>query len=208
MVNKERLGAFIDAVVAVVMTIMLLEFEIPKSGSILEFLHANLVYLIAYALSFVYVTTSWFNQQYMMQHAKRITRRIYISCMLWLASLSLLPVLAAWTGRTVNLFESLGLHSPKAPALFFLIMIFLWGIAYVHMTNAFIADNPDDTAAIIQEMEVTKFLGTKLWMGIFAIAIVLTWFYPPLVFVYTAAEMGLAVYRSQNKKERKEKSAD
>ena len=200
MVNKERLGAFIDAVVAVVMTIMLLEFEIPKSGSIMEFLHANLVYLIAYGLSFIYVTTSWFNQQYMMQHAKQITRKIYISCMLWLASLSLLPVLAAWTGRTINLFEDLGLHSSKAPALLFLVMIFLWGIAYMHMTKAFIADNPDDTAVVITEMEVTKFLGTKLWMGIFAVAIVLTWFYPPLVFVYTAAEMGLAVYRSQNRK--------
>ena len=40
------------------MTIMLLEFELPKTGGILDFLKDNLVYLIAYLLSFIYVTIS------------------------------------------------------------------------------------------------------------------------------------------------------
>ncbi|MCC4119766.1 TMEM175 family protein [Lactococcus lactis] len=60
MVSKGRLAGFIDAIIAVIMTIMLLEFELPKTGGILDFLKDNLVYLIAYLLSFIYVTTSWF----------------------------------------------------------------------------------------------------------------------------------------------------
>jgi len=90
MVSKGRLAGFIDAIIAVVMTIMLLEFELPKTGGIIEFLRDNLVYLIAYLLSFIYVTTSWFNQQYMLQQAENISRRIYHSCMLWVLSLSML----------------------------------------------------------------------------------------------------------------------
>ncbi|TKV26095.1 DUF1211 domain-containing protein, partial [Citrobacter sp. TBCS-11] len=73
MVSKGRLAGFIDAIIAVVMTIMLLEFELPKTGGIIEFLRDNLVYLIAYLLSFIYVTTSWFNQQYMLQQAENIS---------------------------------------------------------------------------------------------------------------------------------------
>ena len=72
MVSKGRLAGFIDAIIAVVMTIMLLEFELPKTGGIIEFLRDNLVYLIAYLLSFIYVTTSWFNQQYMLQQAETL----------------------------------------------------------------------------------------------------------------------------------------
>ena len=72
MVSKGRLAGFIDAIIAVVMTIMLLEFELPKTGGIIEFLRDNLVYLIAYLLSFIYVTTSWFNQQYMIQQAETL----------------------------------------------------------------------------------------------------------------------------------------
>ncbi|WP_259765234.1 TMEM175 family protein [Lactococcus lactis] len=82
MVSKGRLAGFIDAIIAVIMTIMLLEFELPKTGGILDFLKDNLVYLIAYLLSFIYVTTSWFNQQYMLSQAEKITRRIYHSCMI------------------------------------------------------------------------------------------------------------------------------
>ena len=101
------------------MTIMLLEFELPKTGGILDFLKDNLVYLIAYLLSFIYVTTSWFNQQYMLSQAEKITRRIYHSCMIWVLSLSMLPVLSAWAGRTMDFFQDFGIHSPKAlPTLY------------------------------------------------------------------------------------------
>ena len=46
MVSKGRLAGFIDAIIAVIMTIMLLEFELPKTGGILDFLKDNLVLLI------------------------------------------------------------------------------------------------------------------------------------------------------------------
>lgn len=201
MVSKERLAGFIDAVIAVVMTVMLLEFDIPKSGSILEFLHENLVYLIAYALSFIYVVTSWFNQQYMLKLAENITRKIYRSCMIWVASLSLLPVLAAWTGRTINLFDDLGLHSPKAPALLFCAMIFLWGYAYLYMSRCFIADNPDEKAQVIKEMEVLNYLSSPIYPIGMIITLIITFFYPPFVFIYTSVEMIYAFIISNNHKE-------
>lgn len=196
MVSKGRLAGFIDAIIAVIMTIMLLEFELPKTGGILDFLKDNLVYLIAYLLSFIYVTTSWFNQQYMLSQAEKITRRIYHSCMIWVLSLSMLPVLSAWAGRTMDFFHDFGIHSPKAPALLF----YIWGFAYSYMTDCFIADNPKEKAELIAQMEVYHYLRNPFWKIGMVISFIITFFYPPFVFIYTAGEMIIATIRSQNKK--------
>ena len=200
MVYKGRLAGFIDAIIAVIMTIMLLEFELPKTGGILDFLKDNLVYLIAYLLSFIYVTTSWFNQQYMLSQAEKITRRIYHSCMIWVLSLSMLPVLSAWAGRTMDFFHDFGIHSPKAPALLFIVMIYIWGFAYSYMTDCFIADNPKEKAELIAQMEVYHYLRNPFWKIGMVISFIITFFYPPFVFIYTAGEMIIATIRSQNKK--------
>lgn len=182
------------------MTIMLLEFELPKTGGILDFLKDNLVYLIAYLLSFIYVTTSWFNQQYMLSQAEKITRRIYHSCMIWVLSLSMLPVLSAWAGRTMDFFQDFGIHSPKAPALLFIVMIYIWGFAYSYMTDCFIADNPKEKAELIAQMDVYHYLRNPFWKIGMVISFIITFFYPPFVFIYTAGEMIIATIRSQNKK--------
>ncbi|KLK95931.1 TMEM175 family protein [Lactococcus lactis] len=200
MVSKGRLAGFIDAIIAVIMTIMLLEFELPKTGGILDFLKDNLVYLIAYLLSFIYVTTSWFNQQYMLSQAEKITRRIYHSCMIWVLSLLMLPVLSAWAGRTMDFFHDFGIHSPKAPALLFIVMIYIWGFAYSYMTDCFIADNPKEKAELIAQMEVYHYLRNPFWKIGMVISFIITFFYPPFVFIYTAGEMIIATIRSQNKK--------
>jgi Predicted integral membrane protein len=189
MINKERLAGLIDAIIAVIMTIMLLEFHTGESGSLSEFIKENVVYLIAYLLSFYYVVVSWANQQYMMKHAKVITRKIYLSIMLWVLSLSLLPILAAWTGKTIDLFDDFGLHSPKAPALLFLAMIVCWGLAYVKMSKAFIADNPKEQELLVGEMAVFKYLTHPIWIFSIVVAVIITYFYPPFVFIYTAFEM-------------------
>ena len=200
MVSKGRLAGFIDAIIAVIMTIMLLEFELPKTGGILDFLKDNLVYLIAYLLSFIYVTTSWFNQQYMLSQAEKITRRIYHSCMIWVLSLLMLPVLSAWAGRTMDFFHDFGIHSPKAPTLLFIGMIYIWGFAYSYMTDCFIADNPKEKAELIAQMEVYHYLRNPFWKIGMVISFIITFFYPPFVFIYTAGEMIIATIRSQNKK--------
>lgn len=200
MVSKGSLSGFIDAIIAVIMTIMLLEFELPKTGGILDFLKDNLVYLIAYLLSFIYVTTSWFNQQYMLSQAEKITRRIYHSCMIWVLSLSMLPVLSAWAGRTMDFFQDFGIHSPKAPALLFIVMIYIWGFAYSYMTDCFIADNPKEKAELIAQMDVYHYSRNPFWKIGMVISFIITFFYPPFVFIYTAGEMIIATIRSQNKK--------
>lgn len=176
MVSKGRLAGFIDAIIAVIMTIMLLEFELPKTGGILDFLKDNLVYLIAYLLSFIYVTTSWFNQQYMLSQAEKITRRIYYSCMIWVLSLSMLPVLSAWAGRTMDFFQDFGIHSPKAPALLFIVMIYIWGFAYSYMTDCFIADNPKEKAELIAQMDVYHYSRNPFWKIGMVISFIITFF--------------------------------
>lgn len=200
MVSKGRLAGFIDAIIAVIMTIMLLEFELPKTGGILDFLKDNLVYLIAYLLSFIYVTTSWFNQQYMLSQAEKITRRIYHSCMIWVLSLSMLPVLSAlgWTHN--GLLSRFRNPLTKSPCPTLYVMIYIWGFAYSYMTDCFIADNPKEKAELIAQMDVYHYSRNPFWKIGMVISFIITFFYPPFVFIYTAGEMIIATIRSQNKK--------
>ena len=199
MVSKSRLAGFVDAVIAVVMTVMLLEFHTPKSVLILDFLRENLVYMIAYLLSFIYVTTSWFNQQYMLASAERVTRKMYIATMLWVLNLSMLPVLAAWTGQTMNLFDAFGTHAPKAPALLFMLMIGLWGVSFVHMGHVYIHENPKAAAQLTNEMNVLSYLRSRPYWGLFLLFFGLTTIYPFTALIWTGAEMGYAIYRSHNR---------
>ncbi|KRN94771.1 hypothetical protein IV81_GL001048 [Pediococcus stilesii] len=72
--NKSRVEAFTDAVVAIIMTIMILEFKTPEtdrwSGII-----AEVPYLFAYIVSFIFIAVAWYNHHYMFSIAKRITKK-------------------------------------------------------------------------------------------------------------------------------------
>ena len=95
--NKSRVEAFTDAVVAIIMTIMILEFKTPEtdrwSGII-----AEVPYLFAYIVSFIFIAVAWYNHHYMFAIAKRITKKIYWVNNFWIFTMSLLPVSTAWAG--------------------------------------------------------------------------------------------------------------
>ncbi|WP_249214978.1 TMEM175 family protein [Lactiplantibacillus plantarum] len=74
--NKGRVEAFTDAVVAIVMTIMVLEFEVPSEPTFAAFAE-NGSYFIAYLISFLFIGVAWYNHHYMLTLTKRISKRVY-----------------------------------------------------------------------------------------------------------------------------------
>ena len=83
--NKGRVEAFTDAVVAIILTIMVLEFKTPETAKWTGIIH-QLPYFFAYIVSFLFVGVAWYNHHYMFALALRISKKVYwiTACRNWL----------------------------------------------------------------------------------------------------------------------------
>ena len=96
--NSTRLEAFSDAVIAILMTIMVLELKIPH-GDDLQALGPLLPIFLTYVLSFVYLGIYWNNHHHMFQATKSVDGRVLWANMHLLFWLSLVPFVTGWMGE-------------------------------------------------------------------------------------------------------------
>lgn len=97
--EKSRLLAFSDGVIAIVITIMVLELRPPHENT-LEGLRAVAPIFMAYVLSFVYLAIYWNNHHHMMHTVQRVNGAVLWANMHLLFWLSLVPFTTAWLGET------------------------------------------------------------------------------------------------------------
>jgi uncharacterized membrane protein len=118
--SKGRLEAFSDGVIAILITIMVLELKVPH-GADLQALTALLRVLCSYVLSFVYLGIYWNNHHHLFQAVKRVDGRVLWANLHLLFWLSLVPFCTVWLGE-----------SPEAPApvAVYGAILFLAGCAY------------------------------------------------------------------------------
>jgi len=182
--NKGRVEAFTDAVVAIVLTIMVLEFEVPKEPTFVA-LAANASYLVAYLISFLFIGVAWYNHHYMLTLTKRITKRVYWLNNIWILTMSLLPVATAWAGKFID--------QPQ-PELFYFIVFLLWALAYAVLSYALVKDNEQaghaDVAAKIRRMPVYR-VHTHwwFWASSVVVAALILFVWPPLCLIFTVVEL-------------------
>jgi len=97
-VEKNRLEAFSDGVIAIIITIMVLELKVPHSDRF-EALLPLLPTFLSYVLSFIYVGIYWNNHHHMLQASARISGAVLWANLLLLFWLSLFPFATAWMGE-------------------------------------------------------------------------------------------------------------
>lgn len=102
--NKGRLEAFSDGVLAIIITIMVLEMKVPH-GADMASLQPLLPVFLSYVLSFVYVGIYWNNHHHFMQAAERVNGRVLWANLHLLFWISLFPFATAWMGE--NHFQAL-----------------------------------------------------------------------------------------------------
>lgn len=102
--SKTRLEAFSDAVIAIILTIMVLELKVPE-GSSLEDLMTLVPKFLSYVLSFAYIGIYWNAHHHLFHGAKRINGKILLINMNLLFWLSLIPFATGWMGE--NSFEGI-----------------------------------------------------------------------------------------------------
>jgi uncharacterized membrane protein len=93
--NKGRLEAFTDGVVAIIITIMVLEIHVPQ-GTSLEALRAGVPVFLAYVLSYVNVGIFWNNHHHMLHASERVNGKVLWANLALLFWLSLVPFVIRW----------------------------------------------------------------------------------------------------------------
>jgi uncharacterized membrane protein len=108
--NKNRLEAFSDGVLAIIITIMVLELKIPH-GHTFEDLKPLLPVFLSYVLSFVYVGIYWGNHHHLLHVLKKVSSGIIWSNLNLLFWLSLIPFATAWMGENNFSGESVAVYA-------------------------------------------------------------------------------------------------
>jgi uncharacterized membrane protein len=133
--SKNRLEAFSDGVIAIIITIMVLELKVPH-GSTFEDLRPLLPVFSAYILSFIYLGIYWNNHHHMFHLAHRVNGKILWANLHLLFWLSLLPFATGWIGET-------GLH--RFPTLIYGVNLFLAALAYYILQTTIVASQGKDS---------------------------------------------------------------
>ena len=126
-----RLEAFSDGVIAIIITIMVLEFKVPHGGE-LSSLKPLIPKLLSYLLSFIYLGIYWNNHHHMMQAAKVVNGISLWANLHLLFWLSLVPFVTAWMGEN---------HFPKWPVALYGVVLLMAAVSYTMLSKTLISDH-------------------------------------------------------------------
>ena len=133
--QTNRLEAFSDGVLAIIITIMVLELKVPH-GAALEDLLPLCPVFAGYVLSFIYVGIYWNNHHHLFQSSKHVSGGILWANLHLLFWLSLFPFSTAWIGEN---------HLTPAPTVLYGAVLLLAGIAYKVLQNIIVAAEGRDS---------------------------------------------------------------
>lgn len=133
--NKGRLEAFSDGVIAIIITIMVLELRVPH-GEDLQSLRPLLPTFLSYALSFLYVGIFWNNHHHMLNATDQVTGAVLWANLHLLFWVSLFPFAAAWMGET---------KFAAAPMALYGVVLFMSAVAYWILQQVIIASQGPDS---------------------------------------------------------------
>ena len=129
--GTERLEAFSDGVIAIIITIMVLELKVPQ-GADLASLRELAPVLASYVLSFIYVAIYWNNHHHLLHACERINGAIMWANMHLLFWLSLVPFVTAWAGNH---------RDAPVPAALYGVVLLMAGVAYFIMEQQMVREN-------------------------------------------------------------------
>jgi uncharacterized membrane protein len=169
-VTRGRLEAFTDGVIAILITIMVINLRPPR-GHGFSSLRPLLPNLFVYVLSFVFLAIYWNNHHHLMQLVERIDGRVLWANMFLLFWLSLIPVATAWLGP---------LTGDRAPVVLYGVVLLGAAIAYYLLTRALLAIHDADSPLAVA---LGKDLKGKLSAIAYVVAIALAFLEPWIAIV-------------------------
>jgi uncharacterized membrane protein len=180
--GKNRLEAFSDGVIAIIITIMVLELKVPHENT-LSALHPLFPVFLSYVLSFIYVGIYWNNHHHLIHAAREVNGSILWSNLHLLFWLSLVPFVTAWMGEN---------HFSTWPVALYGVVLLMAGVAYYLLTRALIqhhgrksklaaaigADIKGKASVVIYIIAIPlSFVNQWLALGLYVV-VALMWFIP------------------------------
>ena len=137
--GTSRLEAFSDGVLAIIITIMVLELKVPH-GAELAALWPLLPVFLSYLLSFIYVGIYWNNHHHMLHAAQRVNGAILWANLHLLFWLSLVPFVTGWMGEN---------HFAPAPTALYGVVLLMAAIAYLILQRSIMAEHGHDSVLAV-----------------------------------------------------------
>ena len=148
--TKGRLEAFSDGVIAIIITIMVLEMRVPHGADIAS-LRPLLPVFLSYVLSFVYVGIYWNNHHHYLHAAERVDGRVLWSNLHLLFWLSLFPFATGWMGEN---------HFAPVPVAMYGLVLLMAALAWVPFQRSIIRANGG------QRSTLARAIGMRDWKGL------------------------------------------
>jgi uncharacterized membrane protein len=163
--HKNRLEAFSDGVLAIIITIMVLELKVPHSADLSALTQASSVFF-SYMISFIYIAIYWNNHHHLFQIVKHVNGPTLWANAHLLFWLSLVPFASAWSGEN---------HFAEVPVALYGVILLFSAIAYFILTRVLLASHG-------QNSEIAQALGNdfkgKISLVLYAAAIPLAFLSP------------------------------
>jgi len=180
--NKNRLEAFSDGVIAILITIMVLELRIPE-GADWAALRLILPVFSTYVLSFVYLGIYWNNHHHLLQAATHVNGKVLWANLHLLFWLSLVPFVTGWMGHN---------HFATLPTAMYGAVMFLSGVAYIILEYALIGvegpqsdlakavgkDPKEQISAVLLAAAIPLAFVNRWISGIIYVGVVVMWLIP------------------------------
>ena len=180
--STTRLEAFTDGVLAIIITIMVLELKVPH-GTGIEVLRPLVPVLASYVLSFVYIGIYWNNHHHLLQACHRVTGSVMWANLHLLFWLSLIPFTTGWMGEN---------HFAAVPTAAYGVVLVMAGFAYLLLQQRIIAAEGDQSlvkraigadwkgkaSPLLYVLAIgLAFVSPRISMAIYT-AVAITWFVP------------------------------
>jgi uncharacterized membrane protein len=164
--GKGRLEAFSDGVIAIIITIMVLELRVPHDAD-LAALRPVLPTFLSYVLSFTFIGIYWNNHHHLLQPTRQVDGKVLWANLHLLFWLSLVPFVTAWMGE--NALEAL-------PVALYGLVLMAAGIAYLILTRALISlHGADSILATAVGRDAKGKISVVLYVVAVAVAFVAAW---------------------------------
>ena len=134
--GKSRLEAFSDGVLAIILTIMVLEMKVPHGDPSLNALHKLWGVFLSYVLSFVYIGIYWNNHHHLLHTVRTVSAGVLWANLQLLFWLSLVPFTTGWMGEN---------HFAPIPTALYGVNLLMAALAYTILTRAIIAAQGPDS---------------------------------------------------------------
>jgi uncharacterized membrane protein len=175
-VNKTRLEAFTDAVIAIVITILVLELVAPEDGSF-EALWELRYRLLIYLISFITLAIYWNNHHHLFQISRHVSGGVLWCNIVLLLFLSLFPFTTAWVND--HLLD-------RAPELLYGFTMLCADIVWFIMAKALVRENGRNSEVA---HALKRFGKSYLSIGLIVAGLLIGWFVPPATIIFCVVSL-------------------